>query len=225
MPLQGAAFLAIWHDIRADAEPEYNLWHTREHMPERLGIPGFLVGRRYVNWDLNLHRYFTLYEGEHPETFRSPAYIERLNNPTPWSNRMQPAFLNFVRGACRTKASVGMGIGGALLTARLHMERDATAEPGKLRNCLDAILDLPGAVGAHYGAAALDITSVKTRETELRKQSDSASFDGVLMVEAIGRREIDALADRIASVAGTLPGLNRIDAEVYELAFALASGK
>jgi hypothetical protein len=225
MPLRGSAFLAIWHDIRADSEPEYNLWHTREHMPERLGISGFLVGRRYVNWDLGLHRYFTLYEGEHPETFRSPAYIERLNNPTPWSNRMQPAFLNFVRGACRTTASVGMGIGGALLTARLHMEHGVAVEPGRLCESLNAILDLPGAVGAHYGAAALDITSVKTRETELRKQSDSASFDGVLMVEAIGRREIDGLADRIASIAGTLPGLNRIDAEVYELAYMLIGGE
>ncbi len=62
MPLKGSGFLAIWHDIRAEGEPEYNLWHTREHMPERLGVPGFESGRRYVDWNLAEHRYFTLYE-------------------------------------------------------------------------------------------------------------------------------------------------------------------
>jgi hypothetical protein len=46
MPLRVWGFLAIRHDIRAEGEPEYNRWHTREHMPERLGIPGLEAGRR-----------------------------------------------------------------------------------------------------------------------------------------------------------------------------------
>ena len=50
----------MWHDIAAEGEPEYNLWHTREHMPERLGIPGFDVGRRYVGLEPRTeYRYFT----------------------------------------------------------------------------------------------------------------------------------------------------------------------
>src|SRR5215208_2640650 len=79
MTLQGTAFLAMWHDIAAAAEPEYNLWHTREHMPERLGIPGFEVGRRYVDWNLDTFRYFTLYEGRSLDVFRSAPYLARLN--------------------------------------------------------------------------------------------------------------------------------------------------
>ena len=41
MPLRGSAFLAIWHDIEAHGELEYDDWHTREHMPERVA-PGAL---------------------------------------------------------------------------------------------------------------------------------------------------------------------------------------
>ena len=49
MPLRGSAFLAIWHDIEEHGELEYDDWHTREHMPERVGIPGFEAGRRWVD--------------------------------------------------------------------------------------------------------------------------------------------------------------------------------
>ena len=49
MALKGRAFMAVWHDIASTREAEYNTWHTRQHMPERLGVPGFLVGRRYVD--------------------------------------------------------------------------------------------------------------------------------------------------------------------------------
>ena len=111
MALAGDGFLAMWHDIASEAEEEYNLWHTQEHMPERVGIPGFKVARRYVDWNLELHRYFTLYEGQAIETFDSPDYIARLNAPTSWTQKMMPAFRNMVRGACRTVATVGTGIG------------------------------------------------------------------------------------------------------------------
>jgi hypothetical protein len=40
MALRGRAFMAVWHDIASTGEAEYNTWHTRQHMPERLGVPG-----------------------------------------------------------------------------------------------------------------------------------------------------------------------------------------
>src|SRR5688500_9222934 len=102
MTLRGVAFLAMWHDVAPAGEREYNDWHTREHMPERVGIPGFLVGRRYVDWTLDTYRYFTIYEGETLATFNSQPYLARLNAPTPWTNRMQPYFRNMIRAACTT---------------------------------------------------------------------------------------------------------------------------
>ncbi|HSA82129.1 MAG TPA: hypothetical protein VLE23_15035, partial [Geminicoccaceae bacterium] len=95
MALIGNALLAIWHDIEPASRDEYMEWHTREHMPERLSIPGFTVGKRLINHDLGRHRYGTIYGGKDLEVFRSPAYLERLNNPTDWSLRVQPAFRKF----------------------------------------------------------------------------------------------------------------------------------
>jgi hypothetical protein len=122
MPIKGNAFVAIWHDIRSEAEPEYNRWHTREHMPERLSIPGFVRGRRGVDWSRERHRYWTLYEGPDLGVFGSPAYLERLNNPTPWTRRIQPAFYNFIRCGCEVLASRGEGVGGAMATFRISFD-------------------------------------------------------------------------------------------------------
>ena len=105
MPLRGAAFLAIWHDIEEHGEVEYDDWHTREHMPERVGIPGFEAGRRWVDRSLDHHRYFTLYEAATLDVLGSAAYRARLDTPTPWTHKVQPTFTNFVRAACRATAS------------------------------------------------------------------------------------------------------------------------
>lgn len=35
-------------DIAPEAIPEHDDWHTHEHLPERLSIPGFLRGTRWV---------------------------------------------------------------------------------------------------------------------------------------------------------------------------------
>ena len=155
MPLQGRAFLAIWHDIAPEGEDDYNAWHTRQHMPERLGVPGCLVGRRYVNWDLDEHRWFTLYETSTLETLSSDGYRARLNSPTAWSGRVQPHFLNFIRSACVLSASVGRGTDGVLTTLRLGMEPSALVAMEEAAECLaHRLAALPGIVGAHLGVAA-----------------------------------------------------------------------
>ena len=42
MALLGTGVLAIWNGIAASAEDEFVDWHVREHIPERVGLPGFL---------------------------------------------------------------------------------------------------------------------------------------------------------------------------------------
>jgi hypothetical protein len=224
MTLQGTAFLAMWHDIAAEGEPAYNLWHTREHMPERLAIPGFKVGRRYVDWNLDKYRYFTLYEGQTLGVFRSDAYLARLNAPTAWSNRIQPYFLNFIRCACQTVQTGGLGVGGTLLTARLYFN---TAGAGAFAACASDLADrvgaLDGVTGVHIGVADPSITSVKTAETELKKQAGEAVFDGVVMVEGIGRRELEAIEPAVEALLMPQRGVARAESAVYDLAYLLTA--
>ncbi|MGH6904724.1 MAG: hypothetical protein ACREIR_18510 [Geminicoccaceae bacterium] len=48
MALLGKGALAIWHDPAPEIESDYNEWHSKEHMYERVGVPGFLRGQRGV---------------------------------------------------------------------------------------------------------------------------------------------------------------------------------
>jgi hypothetical protein len=162
--LRGRAFLAMWHDIAIEAEAEFSRWHTREHMPERLGVPGFEVGRRYENSSLQMYRYFTIYEGRDLGVFESEPYLQRLNNPTPWSTRMQPHFRNFIRGACVVVVSTGSGVGGAVLTARVEFRaagRDAFVAIAT--DLADELSQLDGVTGVHVGAVDPLVTRVKKR--------------------------------------------------------------
>lgn len=45
MPLLGSAAMLLSFDI---VPPEHDDWHTHEPLPERLSIPGFLRGTRWV---------------------------------------------------------------------------------------------------------------------------------------------------------------------------------
>ena len=80
MPLLGNGVAAIWHDIDAQSEPDYHHWHCHEHIPERVGIEGFLRGRRYVSVEGGLDglpAFFHFYETESLATLTSPALPSR----------------------------------------------------------------------------------------------------------------------------------------------------
>jgi hypothetical protein len=67
MALRGTGILAVWNDTAPAGDAEFSDWHTREHVPERVAVPGFLSGRRYSTVS-GSPKYFTLYETEAVET-------------------------------------------------------------------------------------------------------------------------------------------------------------
>ena len=224
MALKGEGFMAVWHDIKSEGEAEYELWHTREHMPERVSTQGFLIGRRYVDWSLDKHRWYTLYEGAKLETFSSEPYRKKLNTPTPWTTRMQPNFLNFVRSACETIATNGLGIGGAIATVRVDLESGGEPEFRRVAKSLaDSLLKLDGVTGVHIGWANPGVTRVKTRETELRADTGEDVFDAVVHVEGIGRREVEAVMPEVKRQIGALSQEKQQQAAVYDLAYLLTA--
>ena len=225
MPLTGSGFMVIWHDIEAAGEPDYNRWHTREHMPERLGVPGFEQGRRLVDWNLHKHRYLTLYEARTIDVFGSEAYRARLNSPSAWSQRTMPYFTNFVRSACRIAISVGKGIGGAMATIRLSFESpSAKAELSAASHELASrILPLEGVTSVHIGLAEPSVTHVKTNESALRERTGEELFDAVVLVDGIGRRELELVMPRVETAIIAQPGVASRAAAVYDLAYLLSA--
>lgn len=225
MGLKGSAFLAIWHDIAEGEHGEYVEWHTREHMPERLSIPGFLTGKRLHDPNAGRYVFGTIYAGDTVEIFRSEAYLQRLNNPTPWTTAVSKIFQNFLRVACDRIAWAGNGDGGSMATIRFDFagdEAEAKLRAGAGR-LVEAVLAVRGVCCVHLGIARSEVSSVRTKETEIRSEMSERGFDVVLLVEGSSRRGLEAAlpeAGKLALASGTLaePQIN-----VYETAFSLTS--
>ncbi len=205
MTLKGSAFMIMWHDIAATADAEYNLWHTRQHMPERLDHPGFLRSRRGINRSLDNQIYFTCYEGETLETFVSPDYLHSLNNPTDWTRSVAPSFRNFLRMACTVLRSGGRGAGGGLITSRCDLpagmsEADAVQA---LSATLDTLENDARITAVHLAGARPDYSCQQTSETELRPAMHERPFQIVVFAETIGLAEATSLAPEMeTAIAG-----------------------
>jgi len=220
--MQARAFLGIWHNLQAGTERDFDRWHTYEHMPERVGVPGFRVARRYMNWQLASHVCFTMYEGAHLETFRSPGYLARLNDPTPWSRRVGATQTDFVRGAFEVDTSLGSGVGGALGTFRISFS-EGERESGLqiLRPACQDLRDLHGVVSVHLGVAKQEITGVRTKEMEIRPSTTAENaVDTVVLLETIGLEELQAILGE-AEDCLRVSAAAAIVAEPYRLAYLL----
>ena len=154
MALIGQGVLIIWHAMTPEGDLEMIRWHDREHVAERVGIPGFLRGRRYDSAD-RPREYLDIYETESAETVRSAPYVLRLNFPTEWTKRVLPHFRNTVRFGCQVALTTGRGQGGGLLTLRARPApgRDAQVERWLRETAPAALLDETGVVG---GAPSAD---------------------------------------------------------------------
>src|SRR3569623_329456 len=114
LDMSGAAVLALWNGVDAARTEEYNAWHTREHVPERISVPGMIGARRYVKSSGPLPAYLTLYAMDDTAVLKSEAYRSLLDNPTAWSRAMRPSFRGVMRLCCRRLLTLGGGLGGAL---------------------------------------------------------------------------------------------------------------
>jgi hypothetical protein len=139
MPMAGKGMLLTSMDIDGSDEAEFNHWYDREHLEERVAIPGFLEARRYVAHKAS-PKYLCLYSTAEFAVLDSPAYRTKLANPTDWSVKTMARFKNMIRAVARITVSHGNGRGAVLGVVRL---RPAANEMEGLRAALKDRLD-PG---------------------------------------------------------------------------------
>jgi hypothetical protein len=214
MPLAGGAFLALWNDIARAREPEYDQWHTLEHVPERVSAPGFRGARRYANRGREHHRYFTLYEVDSLAAFETAEYRDLLERPTPWSAAMRPDFANFLRATCAVAMSRGYGIGAAIACL--------CPPPGTPDEALGAALAqavaLPGVNAAHYGRRAEAALGVPFRAPPPQSAPQRA-FERVALIEALDRAAAERALAGVRKRLGWEDSPRDFGDDVYELAF------
>ena len=121
--MSGKGVLAIWNDCVQSEENNYKNWYQNEHLPERLGVPGFIRGRRYQSL-VSSPRFFTWHEVASPSTLTSESYMARLSNPTPWTQEiMANVFLNASRTVCDRHIISGQVFGSTALTIQMSETR------------------------------------------------------------------------------------------------------
>ncbi len=218
MSLLGKAALAMWWNISTEMRAEFEDWHSHEHFPERLSIPGF---RRASRW-ASAHDgegFFVMYELDDHGVLASAPYAERLNAPTPWSVRMMPHHRDMVRSQCRVLDSCGAATASHALTLRFS---PVEGEDESLRNALAtlarSICMRPGLVGMHvlrHETPAL----ARTAEQKIRGDADRVA-DWVVVVSGYDEsvlRELggEELCDARLQGLGARPGSEQ---HLYRLA-------
>lgn len=206
--LAGSGAVAIWHDLAPEGRDEFYAWHGTEHMPERVGIAGFLRGRRYVAVRANL-QYFNLYETLSPQVLTGPDYQQRLNNPTPWTAATVKHFRNVARSICRVGASFGTGQGGLVATWRYDVAEDASAAhiDALAQRILPQLAEQTMIAGIHLLIADTAASAVDSAERAIRG-SENRIPRWVIVMESWGDEEPFAelcdthLSDQVLADAG-----------------------
>lgn len=187
----GRAAVAMWWEITPEMKAEFEDWHSHEHMPERLGIPGFLRGTRWIALS-GEPSYFVLYEAARLSTVVGGAYLERLNNPTPWSRKMMPHHRNMVRSLCRVRASFGGAVAHAVATIRFVPSRGSARSLSRwlVSAVLPTLPETKGLTGAHL-LESQPMAGTQTTEQKIRGKDAAAHW--VLLVCGYDPRAVQAV--------------------------------
>ena len=223
MPLLGSSAMLLSFDVLPEAVEEHDRWHTHEHLPERLSIPGFRRGSRWVAIE-GEPRYMVLYEVDDLQVLTSAAYLARLDHPTPWTTRMMTNYRGMRRGLCHVAGSFGLGQGGtaALIRYRAEEARAPALDRWLLAEVLPGLPTVPGLGSAHllHGAAAAPMTN------EQRIRGADRGVDSAIIVTGYDAGAVAAWAKKLLG-AGFLPDHGGEDpvAALYAAGYSLAASE
>ena len=168
--LLGDAAVLIWNDVAPEGRVEFYDWHDKEHIPERLALPGFRRGRRLRKAG-HSPEWLTIYEAADVSALVSPEYLARLNAPTPATVAALEHFRNTARAVCRVVHSVGSSTGGYVLAMRLSV--DAAQAEAMCRDLRESgfprAMARTGVVACHLLAADAPASHVSTAAINTQK--------------------------------------------------------
>ena len=214
--LLGAGAVLVWNDVAEQGREQFYDWHDKEHIPERLAIPGFRRGRRYTRPG-HSPEWLTMYEADDLDVLVSPEYLKRLNSPTPGTTRTLPYFRNTSRAVCRIVSSTGSSTGGHMLAMRLDVPGAQSEAMCRYfsTNVFQRAVALTGVIACHLYVADQVASRVNTSESSTR-EFDVPSW--VLLVETTTLRAAEKARVLIDGPELQPLGVSvRSDAAVYAL--------
>lgn len=110
--------LFVWTSADPEHELDFNRWYDREHVEERVRIPGFVSGTRYQSVR-GPRKYLGLYRTTSLNAFQTPDYFKAFGQQTPWSLTNLERMRDPMRRVCAIEAEAGAGTGAWLAVLRL----------------------------------------------------------------------------------------------------------
>jgi hypothetical protein len=205
MPLRGKGMLVVFTDVKSRYERDFNEWYNREHIDERINVPGFHRARRYVAIK-GSPKYLAIYECSRVGDLATPQYLEVLANPTPWSKAVMARLAYINRMTLRMQVDRTHGIGGALAAIKF------APGSGHRRNLIEWLRDTafpriikqPGMLGAAAGENDLEVANAPLRAKSMdNPKADEAEW--VVLLEGGDAATVGAAARQSFKLATLRP--------------------
>jgi hypothetical protein len=222
------ALLLNWFDIEPGHEQAFDDWHNREHVIERMGVPGFTQGRRFEVAGKSRapgHSYLVAYDASDIGVFESGAYAARLDNPTPLTASVVPFLRNLTRTVYRVEARRGGGTAAFVRTLRLRAKDGGAVNAAALCGAVDAIYAVSGVSAVVVGSPDGRVTHFKdkTQEGQATQTLVRDDYPWVVMIEACRAQALEEATHIVqATVENLMPGA-LIDCDTYGLVFSMTT--
>lgn len=184
MPLHGKGMLITLTQVAARDERDFNEWYNREHIDERVNLPGFHRARRYVAVRA-LPKYLATYECDTVADLATQGYLHLLANQTPWSKSVMARFTHFHRFTLRMQVDQTHGVGGALAMVRFVPDprrRRALVE-WLSEQTLPKLIRRPGMIGACAGENDLEVAHAPLQDKSMDHPRDEEA-EWLVLLEA-----------------------------------------
>ena len=185
--------LAIFNNCKPGREADFEAWFQGEHLEERLAVPGFLFGRRQEALS-GLSGYFNFYVVERPEVLTSPAYLARLDDPTPMTHKIMSGgvFQNMSRTICTRALRRGAFRGAYAVTARFNDEPDME----RLTTLIGELVRDPAIASGEIWRAAGPAGQPVSMEEKLR--GGDKKIKACLMIDTLRQSDAEKLGARLS---------------------------
>jgi hypothetical protein len=190
--MEAPGILAIFNNIPPGAETDFEEWFQHEHLAERIALPGFILGRRHEAVS-GTPKYFNYYVTASPDVLKSPAYLDRLDHPTPMTRHiMSNVFKDMNRTVCRRTFRAGQMRGVVVVAARFA----AAADHGALQGAIATMMQ-DKAVASGEVWTAVDPKEFPVNEEERLRGGDQ-KIGACLIVETLRLADAERHAADVA---------------------------
>jgi hypothetical protein len=168
MALRGKGMLIVLTEVKSRDESDFNEWYNREHIDERVNLPGFHRARRYVAVKAS-PKYLATYECDSVSDLATPGYLQLLANQTAWTKAVMARFTHFNRMTLRIQVDLAHGVGGAVTCVRFVPDlRKRNALAGWLeRTALPRAIARAGMLGAVAAENDIDVANAPVQDKSM----------------------------------------------------------